>query len=162
MPVSRMTNLRPNDTWKMKIFNAPCRERSIKMKGQAVSSSFISVQMNFLHFYTFFFFFSGMGRERQNTPKALVVHSVKQSCLAATTSAPKCWASQKHWCSGRNLDLLCHGRNPEKCWVSRLQASSEQVGRPQGDHNFSFLLPFHCRCSFCTWEREETCGFIVK
>lgn len=31
MPVSGMTNLSPDDTWKMKIFDAPCRERSIKM-----------------------------------------------------------------------------------------------------------------------------------
>lgn len=101
MPVSRMTNLRPNDTWKMKIFNAPCREWSIKMKGQAVSSSFVSVQMNFLHFYTFFFW---MGAGEAKYSEGIDSKYLKTSCF--TTSALRCWASQRHWCFGRNLDLL--------------------------------------------------------
>lgn len=66
----------------MKIFNAPCRERSIKMKGQAVSSSFISVQMNFLHFYTFFFFFfwNGAGEAKYSEGTGSSLCKTKLPC----------------------------------------------------------------------------------
>lgn len=162
-----MTNLRPNGTWKMKIFNAPCRERSIKMKGQAVSSSFVSVQMSFLHFYTFFFFWMGAGEAKYSEGTGSSHWEEKLPCchnlctqMLSLTKALMLWEKCRPslpW------------QEPGKCCVSRLQVSSEQVGDPQGlpvllgwGHNSSFLLPFHCRCSFCTWDSEETCGFIVK
>lgn len=116
----------PGKHWN--IFNAPCRERSIKMKGQTASSSFVSVLMNFLHFYAFFFLFYGGGRAKYSEGTGGSHLKTKLSCCHSLW----CWASPKHWRFGRNLDLLWHGRNPEKCWVSRFQMRSEQVGDPPG------------------------------
>lgn len=130
MPVSRMTNLRPNDTWKMKIFSAPCRERFIKMKGQAVSSCFVSSR------WTFFIstlFFSGWGQERQNT---LVVHGRKQSFQplhpnAGLTKALMLW---------------------EKSWPSLLwQEPREMLGKQAADEIRAGGGSPRARCSQSSW-----------
>lgn len=77
--------------------------------------------------FVLFWFFLFCG---QNILKAPLVHIWKQGCLLVTTSAPKCWASQKHWRLGGNLDLLYDVRSLEACWKSGLQNASRAGGWP--------------------------------
>lgn len=139
MPVSRMTNLRANDTWKMKIFNAPCRERSIKMKGQAVSSSFVSARWTF--FISMLVFFLDGGRRGKIfwrlwwfmlKTKVPCCHNLCTQMLSLT-KALMLWEKSRP---------SLHGRNPEKCWVRGSRWDQSRWVIPTGTVLQSlFLLP---------------------
>lgn len=152
----------------MKIFNAPCRERSIKMKGQTVSSSFVSVQMNFFHFYAFFFFYGGgkgkiVWRHWWFTLENKVV-SLSQPLMLSLTKTLMLW--EKSWPSlPRQEPREMLGKEvPDEIRAGGWSPRAHLPVLMGWSHYFSVPLPFHWRCSFCscTWENYGICGFIVK
>lgn len=84
--------------------------------------------MNFLHFYRVFFL-DGGGRG-----KILWRHwwfMLENKVFLLSQPLHPNAGLTKADALGEFL-ILCCGRNPGKCWVSRLQMRSEQVGDPQG------------------------------